>query len=101
MLGQLVTNSPTYTHTVILSNPATQNPFTIASNGLIDAPVGHGIIGTAGFAWTIDNLGTVITTAPTGFGIYLTAGGTVVNGHSGSSAGLISAGRAGIALDAL
>jgi Hint domain len=79
----------TYTHTVILSNPTAQNPFTVASDGAIFSSLGDGLLGTAGFAWTLFNYGTISTTDTTQSGVDLTAGGVVVNGQSGAPGGLI------------
>lgn len=90
----------TYTHTVILSNPTTQNPFTVASNGLVSVSLGDGILGTAGFAWTLSNFGTIEASAAAGDGIDLTAGGLVINGQSGSSGGFVSGNANGVLLGA-
>src|SRR6185312_6143854 len=58
-----ITLTGTYTATVVLSNPATQNPATIAATGLIDVnsttAEAVGILGNSGTAWTVTNQGTV------------------------------------------
>jgi hypothetical protein len=53
--------SGTYTNGVVLSDPATQNPATVAASGYITntASAGIALYGEAGFAWTVTNYGTV------------------------------------------
>src|SRR5437773_2584962 len=89
--------SGTYYHTVYLTNYLTQNPFTVASNGLVSVTSGDAILGAAGYAWTLFNRGTVAST--NGNGVRLTAGGAVANGQSGSSGGLISGSGDGVEID--
>ena len=85
----MATFSGTYTNGIVLSNPATQNPATVTATGYLSKYNGAALLGAAGTAWTIDNLGTVAGKGPAGNGIVLDGGGTIVNGQSGSSAGLI------------
>ena len=91
----------TYTTTRVLSNPTTDNPATVTSTGLISvnsaSAYAAGIFGD-GFAWTLTNLGTVESIGNQGFGIDLQAGGSVTNGQSGSTAGLIAGSRTGLAI---
>jgi fibronectin-binding autotransporter adhesin len=53
--------SGTYGNGVVLSDPATQNPATVAVSGYITntASAGIALYGEAGFAWTVTNYGTV------------------------------------------
>jgi hypothetical protein len=81
--------SGTFDHTVYLSDFATQNPFTVSLSGLVAVANGYAIVGTAGYAWTVFNRGTVASSSAGG--IDLTAGGLVVNGQSGGT-GAVAAG---------
>ncbi|HJU18120.1 MAG TPA: hypothetical protein VJ770_16830 [Stellaceae bacterium] len=84
--------SGTYTNGIVLSNPATQNPTTIAASGLV-TNAGTAIYGGPGTTWTVTNLGTVeasLGARNIGIGIYLKGGGVVVNGAPGSTSGLIA-----------
>ncbi len=85
-IGPAITG--TYYQTVYLQNYAGQNPFTVGSAGLVSVTSGDAIVGTAEYAWTLSNQGTVESSSENG--IHLTAGGDVTNGQSGSSVGLIS-----------
>jgi hypothetical protein len=89
--------SGTYFNTVTLSNYGTQNPFTVTLSGLVSVSNGNAIIGTAGYAWTLFNRGTIASSS--GVGVDLTKGGSVTNGQSGSTAGLISAGFRAVEID--
>jgi hypothetical protein len=53
--------SGTYTNGIVLSDPATQNPATVAASGYITntASAGIALYGETGFAWTVTNYGTV------------------------------------------
>jgi hypothetical protein len=68
--------SGTYTSTINLTNPATQNPATITATGLVMVAKGDAVFGS-GFAWNVINLGTVesLGTYRTNAGIYLKSGG--------------------------
>jgi hypothetical protein len=46
-----------YYQTVILSNYAAQNPFTIEAGAVVSVTNGYGVLGTAGYAWTLTNWG--------------------------------------------
>jgi hypothetical protein len=75
--------SGTYTSSIVLFNPATQRPVKVT--GKITNASGQGILGTAAFAWTVDNFGTIDSTGTTaGQGIQLLAGGTVDNQTAGA-----------------
>jgi len=54
-----LTISSTYHNTIILSIPTTQNPATVTSTGLVSVANGGGVYGTAGYAWTLSNFGTI------------------------------------------
>ena len=87
MAGTTISGS--YTTSVTLSNPATQNPATVSSTGHINATSGSVLYGTNIAAWSIYNFGTLIGPAR---GIFLTAGGIISN----AATGLISGGYRGI-----
>ncbi len=84
----------TYTSGIVLSNPAAQNPVTVTSTGYgannTAAYSGDAVYGTNATAWNFTNLGTIRATQATSDGVRLTAGGTIVNGSTGSAAGSIS-----------
>lgn len=81
--------SGTYTNGIILNNPATQNPATIAASGLV-INSGTAVYGSPGTAWTVANLGTVTGNGTHGAGIVLESGGLVENGAPGATTALIS-----------
>jgi hypothetical protein len=86
-----------YDHTVVLSNPATQNPTTIATGSTIIAGNGVGVLGLAPTAWTLTNLGTIVAHGTNSYGqrmdgVVLQSGGLLINGASG----LIDAGKHGV-----
>ena len=89
MAGTTISGS--YTISVTLSTPATQNPATISGTGRINvtATSGSALYGTHAAAWSVYNYGTVIGAAR---GVSLAAGGTVTN----ESGGLISGGTRGV-----
>jgi hypothetical protein len=70
----------TYVNGIVLSDPATQNPATIAATGYVTnqtmAYNGDAIYGAPGYPWTVTNLGTVKSTSN---GVELSSGGTVTN----------------------
>jgi hypothetical protein len=74
---------------LVLSNPATQNPTTIAANGTISPVSGVGVLGLASTAWTLTNLGTIAALSTDG-------GGGGVNGVELQSGGLVSNGASGV-----
>lgn len=83
--------SGTYTYGIVLGNPATQNPATIAATGLITNN-GTALYGQSVTAWTVSNFGTIAGTEGNGavpVGIVLAAGGTITN--AGRVAGLADA----------
>jgi fibronectin-binding autotransporter adhesin len=81
--------SGTYTNGIVLSNPTTQNPSTIAASGLV-TNTGTALYGTPVAAWSVGNLGTVEGTGTAGVGIALAFGGSIAN------AGLITGYRDGV-----
>src|SRR5260370_6727601 len=96
------TISGTYTTTQVLSNPATDNPATVTSTGVIDvnsATASPGIFGNSGFAWTLTNLGTVESIGQ-GIGVNLQSGGLVTNGANGSTASYIRGTGGGSSINA-
>ena len=108
--------SGTYFSTVVLSDPATQNPFTLTSTALVSVPgtssTTRGVLGTAGYPWTLVNHGTILATGSpqaatpqpiipiivSHVGVELQSGGMVINGQSGGSGGLISGARYGVVI---
>src|SRR4029077_18568598 len=84
----------TYTGGIVLSNPTTQNPTTVAATGYVTntttAHNGDAVYGTNAAAWNFTNLGTLNATGTLSDGVQLTAGGTVTNGASGSTAAMIT-----------
>ncbi len=74
-----VTLTGLYSSTYTLTNPAAQNPLTLASGGRIDAGTATGLLGEAGAAWTIDIQGSITTTGSTAAGVNLQAGGSIAN----------------------
>ncbi|HVH74502.1 MAG TPA: hypothetical protein VM755_06265 [Stellaceae bacterium] len=75
------TFSGSYPGGIVLSTPSTQNPATITASafvgtGTIATDPNVGVLGTAGFAWTVTNYGHVEGKTD---GVYLTAGGTLTN----------------------
>lgn len=87
MAGTTISGS--YTASITLSNPATQNPSTVSSTGHINATSGSALYGANTAAWSIYNFGTLVGPAR---GIFLTAGGVISN----AATGLISGGYRGI-----
>ncbi len=69
--------SGAYTTGINLTNPATQRPATVT--GKITSTNSAAIFGSAAFAWTVNNRGTIDNTGTSGNGINLLAGGTVNN----------------------
>ena len=95
--------SGTYTTGITLSNPATQNPATVTATGVIDVNSSSAyyaaLTGAVGTAWTLANLGTIESVGVKGVGIRLQSGGSVVNGHSGATTGLIEGSFGGIQIN--
>ncbi|HEY1300552.1 MAG TPA: hypothetical protein VGF07_08640, partial [Stellaceae bacterium] len=88
----------TYRNGIILANPNTQNPATIAASGYVTGS-SFGVLGKSPVAWNLTNLGRIKSTA-TGTGIYLQHGGNITNGSIRSSAASITAaGGTAIAID--
>ena len=104
-----------YQH-VILSNPTTHDPFTVASSGVVSVASGDAILGTAGHVWTVSKYGAVsasgsasgvkltaggtmtnegVIAANRGIEVYLLSTGLVMNGRSGSTVGCIGSDRFG------
>jgi hypothetical protein len=86
-----------------LLDPAQQNPFTVTSSGLVEvnSTIANaiGILGNAGFAWTIANLGTVESVGSLGVGIYLKSGGVVTNGASDATQALTGGSYSGVVVN--
>jgi hypothetical protein len=84
----------TYVNGIVLSDPATQNPATVAATGYVTNQTmtynGDAIYGAPGYSWTITNLGTVKSTAFNADCVHLTAGGVLTNGQSDSTTALIA-----------
>ena len=99
MAGIVITG--TDTDGIVLSDPATDDPATVAATGYITNQTAthdyDAIYGAPGYSWTVANLGTIrggtpmgaYDTPPTGEAIHLTAGGVVTNGQNGSDLGRI------------
>jgi hypothetical protein len=83
--------SGTYVNGIVLSDPATQNPATVAATAYVtnNTPAfnGDAIYGMPGSSWTLANLGTITSTGSYSNGVHLTAGGSVTNGQSGAITG--------------
>ena len=98
-----ITLSGTYTAGYALTNPATQNPATLASGGYVTNTTslhgGYAVYGTNAAAWNFTNFGTIKATFPASTGLFLKAGGTVTNGAAalifGVNMGVYIAGKAG------
>ena len=68
--------SGTYVNGIVLSDPATQNPATVAATGYVTNFFhGDAVYGTPGYSWTLTNLGTIAGK------VHLAAGGSVTNGQ--------------------
>src|SRR5579863_8774486 len=83
----------TTTGGIVLSDPATQNPTTLATGGFVTnnsgSYSGDAVYGTAVAAWTFSNFGTIKATRAASAGIDLQAGGTVIDAAGGSIAGVL------------
>jgi hypothetical protein len=92
--GSGVVYTGTYVNGIVLSDPATQNPATVAATGYVTNQTmtynGDVIYGAPGYSWTITNLGTVKSTAFNADCVHLTGGGVVTNGQSASTTALIA-----------
>lgn len=86
-----VTISNTITATYTLLDPATQNPAIVSATGVVavdsTTAFANGIAGSAGFGWTVANLGAVASVGSYGVGIGLASGGLVTNGAGADIAG--------------
>ena len=85
-----------YTTTQTLSNPATDNPATVTGTITVPTAYSVGLYGSAGYAWTITNLGTVESVGTLGVGIELASGGFVTNGAGTASTALIQGSQTGV-----
>lgn len=88
-----VTYSGMQSGVTLVSGFSVKNPVTVAATGTITGGAGYdgdAVYGTH-YAWTLTNLGTIeaAASAAIGIGIVLRAGGSVVNGASGSTAAVI------------
>jgi FG-GAP-like repeat len=90
----------TYTSTYNLTNPATQNPVTVTTSGVIDVDSASafttGVSTTGNFPWSLTNLGIVESVGSYGVGINLASGGMLVNGAAGTSEGYIDSSAIGV-----
>src|SRR6516225_10765678 len=92
------TISGTVTTGVTLS-AAQQNPLSVTATGYVTNTIGSdGVLGEAGYAWTVGNSGTIKMTGTGSVGILLESGGSVTNGESGLAGALI-AGGSGVLID--
>jgi len=80
---------------IVLSDPNTQNPLTIAASGYVSDPT-NGIIATDGSGWTIANHGTVVATnynftaGGASYGVMVSGTNSeLINGAPGQSGGVI------------
>src|SRR5581483_7747464 len=81
--------------TYVYLNQPSYNPATIEGTAAGDA---YGVLGKAGRAWTVTNLGTVA--ASNGDGIRLRSGGTVSNGSAAATATAIYGSVDGVLIQA-
>jgi hypothetical protein len=92
--GSGIVYTGTYVNGILLSDPATQNPATVAATGYVTNQTmtynGDAIYGAPGYSWTITNLGTVKSTAFNADCVHLTGGGVLTNGQSDSTTALIA-----------
>jgi hypothetical protein len=81
----------TITTGIVLNNPATQNPATLAAGGYITNTTtvhnGDAVYGTTAGAWDFINYGTIKGKGANSSGIDLLAGGSVTNGAGGAISG--------------
>ena len=70
----------TSTRSAILTDPAAQIPFPVASDGAVFAAVGDDILGTRADTWTLSDVATIALTDSSGTAVDLTAGGLQTNG---------------------
>jgi len=89
-----------YLNGIVLSNPATQNPATVAAGGYVTnrtgAHNGDAVYGAPVYPWTVANLGAITSTGSFSDAVDLAAGGSVTNGQSGSAIGSIAGQSNGI-----
>ena len=69
---------------------------TLSSTGRVTVSNADGVLGTAGVAWLLTNLGTIKDTGTVGNGVHLTAGGKVTNGATSATGALIQGAVDGI-----
>ncbi len=99
-------STATYTSGYSLTNPGNQNPLTITATGLLSR-TSAALYGSPAAAWAVTNVGTIETTALAVTGalypeaVSFKGGGKVINGQSGSSAGLIKGGWIGVYIHAV
>jgi len=76
--------SASYGHTLLLNDPAQQNPMTITASGTVVASAGDGVLGAGGTTWMLTNAGTIGAVSPLACadGVELVSPGTVRNGGS-------------------
>jgi hypothetical protein len=87
---------------IVLSNPATDDPATVAATGYVTNDTAthdyDAIYGEPGYSWTVTNLGQIEGVGQ-GAGVHLTDGGVVTNGQHGSSTGLTKGGNYGVNIE--
>jgi hypothetical protein len=92
----------TYLNGIVLTNPATQNPVTVAATGYVTNQTmtynGDAIYGAPGYSWTVTNLGMIHTNPYNSGGVHLMAGGAVTNGQSDSTGASITGAGSGIVI---
>ena len=105
MTGTIFSGS--YSSGIVLSDPATQNPATIAArsyvgnSGTAVAHNGDAVYGAAGTVWNLLNYGSIVSDSGISLsaGVSMQSGGVVANGSAGSIvgqlAGVLISGAAG------
>jgi hypothetical protein len=92
--GSGIVYTGTYVNGIVLSDPATQNPATVAATGYVTNQTttynGDAIYGAPGYPWSLTNLGTIKSSAFYADSVHLTAGGVLTNGQSDSTTALIA-----------
>jgi len=81
----------------ITLHKATHNPLDVTATGKISGAGTYGVLGSAGTAWTVSNLGTILALASTNASaVMLDSGGLVTNGAGAKSKALIEGGGFGV-----
>ena len=97
MAGYTITGT---SRSVLLSNPATQNPATVVAGAYVTNTTtryqGDAVYGGSAAAWNFTNLGKINTPGADAAGVFLSAGGIVTNGAPATTSALISGTPAGV-----